>query len=55
MEEGIKENMQEGGESKASQMAGVLGCHREGDDLGLGGGQLLQGLAEITIIASHPY
>lgn len=38
MEEGIKENMQEGGESKASQMAGVLGCHREGDDLGLGGG-----------------
>ena len=27
MEEGIKENMQEGGESKASQMAGVLGCH----------------------------
>ena len=28
MEEGIKESMQEGVESKASQMAGVLGCHR---------------------------
>ena len=27
----------------------------EGDDVGLGGGQPLQGLAEITIIASHPY
>lgn len=28
MEEGIKEDIQEGGESKASQMAGVLGWHR---------------------------
>lgn len=27
----------------------------EGDDVGLAGGQPLQGLAEITVIASHPY
>lgn len=49
------EEEQEDGESKANQGCSAGMWQVEGDEVDLGQGQPLQGLAEIAIITTHPY